>query len=124
MAACEALKALDYYRARWRETHALRAELQLGLERLGWNIVTGCANFLLCHLPTGGPNAALVIARARVHGVFLRDVASMGTRMDDRTLRVAVKDRATNQRMLQSLQTLLGEIGDASMPEQRRTAWA
>lgn len=124
MAACEALKALDYYRARWRETHVLRDELHLRLEQLGWEVVPGCANFLLCHLPKGGPNAALIITRAREKGVFLRDVSSMGTRMDDRTLRVAVKDRPTNQRIVQTLETMLREIDyDTGVPDQKWGAW-
>ena len=56
MAACEALKADDYYRARWDDTHQLREELHEQLKRLGWDVVPGCANFLLCHLPQDAPD--------------------------------------------------------------------
>jgi histidinol-phosphate/aromatic aminotransferase/cobyric acid decarboxylase-like protein len=61
MAACEALNATDYYRAQWRTTHTLRAELQTDLEALGWVVLPGCANFLLCWLPTDGPDAGFQV---------------------------------------------------------------
>jgi histidinol-phosphate/aromatic aminotransferase/cobyric acid decarboxylase-like protein len=51
LGACEALNATDYYQAQWRATHPLREELQQDLEALGWEVIPGCANFLLCHLP-------------------------------------------------------------------------
>jgi histidinol-phosphate/aromatic aminotransferase/cobyric acid decarboxylase-like protein/GNAT superfamily N-acetyltransferase len=95
MAACEALKALDYYRARWEETHGLRVALGEGL---------------LCHLPAHAPEAAALVERARTRGLFIRDVANMGTCLDARTLRVAVKDRQTNLAMLQVLGTTLAEM--------------
>ncbi len=109
IAACEALKATDYYRPAWRETHALRMELQRDLSGLGWDVIPGCANFLLCSLPTGGPDAAEVVARARRLGLFLRDVANMGSTLGRHALRVAVKDRATNHKMLEILRYVLDE---------------
>lgn len=107
IAACEALKAPDYYEARWQETHVLRRELQQRLEGLRWQVVPGCANFLLCRLPVDGPTAAEVIADARAAGVFLRDVRNMGAQFDARTLRVAVKDRATNEKVVSTLRRVL-----------------
>jgi len=100
LAACEALKATAYYRKRWDETHALRAELQWGLQALGWQVVTGCANFLLCQVPADGPTSSEVIAEARRNGLFVRDVRSMGVCFDERALRIAVKDRRANAAML------------------------
>jgi histidinol-phosphate/aromatic aminotransferase/cobyric acid decarboxylase-like protein/N-acyl-L-homoserine lactone synthetase len=110
IAACAALDALDYYRARWDETRVLRADLHDRLERLGWDVVPGCANFLLCHLPASAPTTAAVVERARTHGVFVRDIASMGTTVDARTLRVAVQDRATNRAMVEILRETLTEL--------------
>ena len=100
IAACEALRATDYYEAKWQETHALREELQQGLSRLGWDVTSGCANFLLCHLPASGPRAPAVIDAARARGVFIRNVESMGTSLGARAVRVAVKNQATNARTL------------------------
>jgi histidinol-phosphate/aromatic aminotransferase/cobyric acid decarboxylase-like protein len=110
IAAVEALKASDYYRARWEETGVLRAELREGLLGLGWDVVPGCANFLLCHLPPAAPEAAAVAERARTRGLFVRDVASMGASLDARTLRIAVKDRRTNQAMVEILRITLAEM--------------
>ena len=110
MAACEALKATDYYRARWQETHELRRELHEDLLRFGWDVVPGCANFLLCHLPASAPPAGALVARLREHGLFVRDVAAMGTRFDGRAVRIAVKDRATNRAMVEIISKTLAEM--------------
>jgi histidinol-phosphate/aromatic aminotransferase/cobyric acid decarboxylase-like protein/N-acyl-L-homoserine lactone synthetase len=110
IAACEALKAIDYYHARWEETHHLRGELREGLKGLGWEVLPGCANFLLCHLPANAPEAAKLVEQSRKRGLFVRDVANMGTCFDGRTLRVAVKDRDTNLVMLEILRMTLAEM--------------
>ena len=110
MAACEALKALDYYRGRWEETHRLRADLRAQLQGIGWDVVPGCANFLLCHLPDGAPGAAKLVRQLRRHGLFVRDVADMGTGFDDRALRVAVKDHDTNVAIVEILRMTLADM--------------
>jgi histidinol-phosphate/aromatic aminotransferase/cobyric acid decarboxylase-like protein len=98
--ACAALRSLPYYRERWRETGALRAELAAGLAELGWETLPGVANFLLGRVPDDGPGAAGLTAACRARGLFLRDPAAMGRAGDGREVRVAVKDDATNRRML------------------------
>jgi histidinol-phosphate/aromatic aminotransferase/cobyric acid decarboxylase-like protein len=70
---------------------------------LGWEIVPGVANFLLCHLPSPGPDAATVVRACREHGLFLRDAALMGSQLGTHAIRIAVKDQATNQRMIEIL---------------------
>src|SRR5262249_1686705 len=110
IAACEALKAVDYYRQRWRETRVLRTELTAGLRGLGWKVVPGCANFLLCLLPASGPTAGAVVDAARKRGLFVRDVANMGTTLGDRTLRVAVKDHDTNDAIIRLLELTLSNM--------------
>jgi len=108
IAACEAFACLDYYRGRWRETAILRGELQAGLEAQGWDVVPGCANFLLCHLPRSAPDAAELVAELHARGLFIRDATSMGTALGKRAVRIAVKDRATNQQVLDTLAAALG----------------
>ena len=105
IAGCAALRSASYYRKRWSETHALREALSIELRALGWDVVPGCANFLLCYLPETQPTAPAVIAACGRRGLFLRDVSNMGTRFDDRTLRVAVKDARTNAAMLTRLRS-------------------
>jgi histidinol-phosphate/aromatic aminotransferase/cobyric acid decarboxylase-like protein len=107
IAACAALHSAPYYEARWRETHALRLELAGWLTDLGWHVLPGCANFLLCELPPTGPSTATIVADCRRRNLFLRDVSSMGRSFDGRVLRVAVKDAATNARMVDILRCAL-----------------
>ena len=96
VAAVRALEDPAYYALRHAETTALRDRLATGLAALGWDVIPGMANFLLCHLPEGGPDAPTLIEACRGRGLFLRDSAAMG--LD--AVRVAVKDAATNARML------------------------
>ena len=110
LAAVRALESPDYYTARWRETTSLRLQLADGLASLGWHVVPGAANFLLCHLPENGPTASDVVAKCREHGLFLRDAARMGANLGSHAIRVAVKDAETNRRMLEILNAVLGAI--------------
>jgi histidinol-phosphate/aromatic aminotransferase/cobyric acid decarboxylase-like protein len=110
IAACEALRARDYYAEQWEQTRVLRWELATALRGLGWKVVPGCANFLLCLLPLCGPSADAVVRAARTRGLFVRDVSNMGTTLGDRALRVAVKDRATNAAIVRLLKLTLSEL--------------
>jgi histidinol-phosphate/aromatic aminotransferase/cobyric acid decarboxylase-like protein len=103
VAAVRALQDPAYYATRYAETHALRHELAAGLTALGWEVLPGIANFLLCHLPPDGPGAAAVVQACRRHGVFLRDAASMSARLGTHAVRIAVKDAADNARVLRTL---------------------
>lgn len=107
VAAVRALQAADYYAAFYRETAARREELATGLRALGWEVLPGIANFLLCHLPDTGPTADTLVQRARVEGLFLRDAVRMGARLGAQSIRIAVKDAATNARMLAILRPIL-----------------
>jgi histidinol-phosphate/aromatic aminotransferase/cobyric acid decarboxylase-like protein len=102
IAAVRALADPGYYAARWIETAHLREELAEGLRHAtGAEVVPGVANFLLCHLPESGPGAADVVRECRERGLFVRDASSMGAGPGPHAVRVAVKDRATNARMLE-----------------------
>lgn len=111
IAAVFALRDPEYYAARWRQTHALREALAAGLSGiLGWKIVPSVTNFLLAHLPEGGPDAAAWVAAARERSLFLRDATGMGRRLGRHVLRIAVKDRATNAAMLGLLRRVAGGL--------------
>ena len=107
VAAVKALRDPEYYERCYRETHSQRRELDENLRALGWDTVPGVANFILCHLPLRGFDAATVAARCRERGLFLRDVSAMGAQLGDRALRIAVKDRETNRRMVEILELVL-----------------
>lgn len=104
VAATRALQSPQYYEARWKETHQLREDLSAGLRALGWEVLPGCANFVLAHLPDDlGISAEEILTRARTKGLYLRDSATMGATMGDRAIRVAVKEAETNGRILEIL---------------------
>lgn len=107
LAATIALQDAQYYSGRYRETHLLRAELARELETLGWEIIPGVANFLLCHLPENGPSARQLVRECQRHGLFLRDAGLMGSHFGARAIRVAVKDAATNQTMVRIIKASL-----------------
>jgi histidinol-phosphate/aromatic aminotransferase/cobyric acid decarboxylase-like protein/GNAT superfamily N-acetyltransferase len=107
VAAVLALQDPEYYARRYAETHRLREQLAAGLAALGVEALPGVANFILCHLPPAGPTAATVVARCRERDLFLRDASAMGSRLGPHALRLAVKDEATNRRMLEILAGVL-----------------
>jgi len=107
VAAVQALQASAYYAACYHETAVLREDLATGLQALGWRVLPGIANFLLCLLPDAGPDAATVVARCRIEGLFLRDAVRMGARLGPRAIRIAVKDAVTNRQML----AIIGRAG-------------
>jgi histidinol-phosphate/aromatic aminotransferase/cobyric acid decarboxylase-like protein/GNAT superfamily N-acetyltransferase len=108
VAAVRALQAPAYYQAFYRETAANRAQLASGLRALGWDVLPGIANFLLCHLPETGPAADTVVRRAQADGLFLRDATRLGARLGPRAIRLAVKDPATNTRVISLLRKIIG----------------
>ena len=104
MAAVHALQNPDYYCQRYLETHALRSRLASDLEALGnLRVLAGTANFLFLELPAGTPPSAEVMERCREQYLFLRDPAATTPSLGSRSLRMAVKDAATNRRMVEIL---------------------
>ena len=110
--AVRALQNPEYYHGRWTETAGLREELASGLAGLGWDVLPGIANFLLCHLPDDGPDAATLVRRCRERDLFVRDAALMGADIGGRTVRIAVKNRETNERILRILSGVMSAEGD------------
>jgi histidinol-phosphate/aromatic aminotransferase/cobyric acid decarboxylase-like protein len=110
VAGVNALQDPTYYAARYAETAELRAGLTAALRSLGWAVVPGVANFLLCQLPKHGPTASEIIMRSRSHGLFLRDASTMGSQLGPHAIRVAVKDLEANTRMMEILGTVTGII--------------
>ncbi|MFN0060439.1 MAG: pyridoxal phosphate-dependent aminotransferase [Planctomycetota bacterium] len=104
VAAIEALRDTSYYESRWNETHTLRAEFADTLgSRLSFAVTPSVANFILCQLPSAGPAAEIVCERARARGLYLRDTSSMSQQLGRHSIRIAVKDWDTNQRILEIL---------------------
>jgi len=113
IAVVEALRNVPYYREKWAETSLLRENLSAGLRNLGWDVVPGCANFLLCHLPVDQPETARLLSACRKRNLFQRNVSNMGLCFDNRSLRIAVKDAATNEKMIRILNMTLSELKES-----------
>jgi histidinol-phosphate/aromatic aminotransferase/cobyric acid decarboxylase-like protein len=111
VAAVCALQDPGYYAARYAETAQLREELVRELRWLGWEVVPGVANFVLGHLPESGPDAAQLIRRCRERGLFLRAAEGMGSQLGTRAVRIAVKDAATNRRMIEIIRLAMESPG-------------
>ncbi len=121
LAAVRALDDPAYYAERYRRTAVLRDRLMGDLLNLGGiDVVAGVANFLLCHLDESWPPAAALLERCRAAGLYLRDVSSMGTSLPPGAVRVAVKDAATNARMVE----ILAAARDADSGRQQTPAGA
>jgi histidinol-phosphate/aromatic aminotransferase/cobyric acid decarboxylase-like protein len=113
LAAVRALEDTAYYEERYKRTHLLRGEMHEALLGIGVHeIVPGEANFLMFHLDESLPAAEQVINRAREAGVFLRDVTNMGSALGSRALRIAIKDSASNERILRTLQTCISSVAN------------
>jgi histidinol-phosphate/aromatic aminotransferase/cobyric acid decarboxylase-like protein len=112
IAATCALQAPDYYAMRYRQTDEFRAQLKDDLKALGiTEIVPGIANFLMFQLPPEGPDTATVVANCRAQGLFVRDIAGMGSELGNHAMRIAVKDAATNRQMMKILGGVLRTCG-------------
>jgi len=108
VAAVNALQDPEYYARCYEQTHQMREQMAKQLqEQCGLDVVPGVANFLLCHLPDGGPDAQDVVKHCREQDLFIRDTANMGSCFGDRVVRIAVKDQATNKRIIKILCSIL-----------------
>ena len=85
------------------ETNRLRKELARDLQKLGWKVYPGIANFLLCELPADNLDAESLVIAGREHGLYLRTTFMKGSEVGGRLIRLAVKDPTTNQRMVEIL---------------------
>jgi histidinol-phosphate/aromatic aminotransferase/cobyric acid decarboxylase-like protein len=105
VAAVQALEDEPYYVQRYLETHRLRMQLIDELRGIGIRkIVPGKANFVMCHLEPEHLTAAEVVQESRKRDVFLRDVSLMGSQVGSRAIRIAVKNRETNARIVEVLE--------------------
>jgi histidinol-phosphate/aromatic aminotransferase/cobyric acid decarboxylase-like protein len=100
-----------YYEKCYEETHVLREEFTKELRKLNSiEVLESKANFVLCYLPKNGPTAEKIVSKCKEKGLYLRDVANMGVNFDDYTIRIAIKDKETNQKMLMLIKQVLEQL--------------
>jgi histidinol-phosphate/aromatic aminotransferase/cobyric acid decarboxylase-like protein len=106
LAAIEALGDPGYYAGRYAETRRLRDRLSKMLRAIpGVEAVTSSANFVLCRLPPDSPTVDVVLARCRAKDVYLRGFPDHPRLAG--YIRIAVKDAATSDRIVETLRTAL-----------------
>jgi histidinol-phosphate/aromatic aminotransferase/cobyric acid decarboxylase-like protein len=103
--AIAALGDPDYYAERYGETAELRRELETRLADLpGIHPYPGVANFVLCGLDS--LDAPTLVELSRRRGLFIRHFPSDPS-LRWRAVRIAVKDRRTNDRIIDVLGAVL-----------------
>jgi len=102
VAAVEALHDPDYYQQRYRETHLLRCQaLEALADMEGVQVFDSCANFYL--LKCTQQSATWVQTKLEAENIFIRHCDSMSPRFNDNFLRIAVKNREQNAKIVSAL---------------------
>ena len=105
-AAVAALRDVRHARLSLRFMERERPRLLKKLERLpGCSVFPSAANFILMELPVGY-KAETTVAALRRQGILIRDCSQMPG-LNARSVRVAVRTRADNDRLLQALSTVI-----------------
>jgi len=108
--AVRALSDPEYHEERYAEAQGLRESLAEGLGILGWAVLPGVANLLLCQLPGGGLRTSALLERGRKEGLYLRAPGSVGSAPTAKLLWVAVKDVEGNRH----IEEILGMVVSVS----------
>lgn len=108
IAALVALKEDRYYEKCYEQTHLLREEFSKELLKINsLEVLQSKANFVLCYLPENGIDAETVVSKCEEMGLYIRDVSNMGNNFNKHTIRIAIKDKETNQKMLKIIKQVL-----------------
>jgi histidinol-phosphate/aromatic aminotransferase/cobyric acid decarboxylase-like protein len=109
-AAIMAIQDAEYYQEKYAETHRLKRKLKDDLLQLQIDeVIEGIANFLLLYLPDN-IEPAQFLRLCREENVFLRDVSNMGSSLGNNAIRIAVKDEATNTKMVGIIKDILVKL--------------
>tara|TARA_B100000609_G_scaffold178047_1_gene156970 strand:- start:251 stop:2071 length:1821 start_codon:yes stop_codon:yes gene_type:complete len=114
LAGVAALSNPAYYRGQYARVHAQRLALEASLRTLGFDVVPGCANFVLCFLPDGYAGTGAHFVRAcRAHKLYARDPSNMGRTLGPRAVRFAVRLASDQERLLQVVEAVVGQGAQA-----------
>ena len=107
MAAISALQNMDYYFEKINETYLLKADFVKALRAIGIDkIIEGVANFILIELPLG-ISKKLFLDQCINDNLYLRDVSNMGNELSERAIRIAIKDKVVNEKMIRIIDKVL-----------------
>ncbi len=107
-AALEALRDTDYAVHTRKANVDERSLLALALTKMKLRVFPSAANFLLVELPQNAPPVGNLRARLiQEHQIIVRDCSSYEGLTGGRYLRVAVRSRADNERLIAALSVVL-----------------
>jgi threonine-phosphate decarboxylase len=107
-AATEAVQDHGYARRTLALVAAQRCWLSQALGAIGVTVYPSAANFLLLQLPATAPTSTHIRARLITdHGVVVRDCRSFDGLSNGRFIRVAVRHRDENERLVHALRSVL-----------------
>jgi histidinol-phosphate/aromatic aminotransferase/cobyric acid decarboxylase-like protein len=112
VALTAALADLAYAQRTLTENAFARAALADDLRGLGLHVGPSAANFLLMRLPAGSPCAAELVERLILdHGIVVRDCSSYEALANGGYIRIGVRERPDNLRLVRALSSALGRGG-------------
>lgn len=110
-AAAEALQDRDYVRRTLLTVADDRQHLRERLAGSGVETYQSAGNFLLLQLPEHGPDSTRLRAQLiRRAGIIVRDCRSFDGMADGRFVRVAVRSRLDNERLVEAICSVLREV--------------
>jgi threonine-phosphate decarboxylase len=113
-AAVEAIQDREYARRTLAAAGTERTWLSQALGARGVTVYPSAANFLLLRLPASAPTSTRVRARLIAdHRLVVRDCRSFDGLSSGRFIRVAVRHRADNARLVRALESVLKRGTDA-----------
>jgi threonine-phosphate decarboxylase len=113
-AAVEAIRDDDYAHRTLRAVAEEREHLRERLHHSGVDVYPSAANFLLLRLPERGPDSTRLRAHLiRQHRIVVRDCRSFDGMADGRFVRVAVRSRVDNDRLVDALRAAIQEMSVA-----------
>jgi histidinol-phosphate/aromatic aminotransferase/cobyric acid decarboxylase-like protein len=109
IAGVEALKDQQYYDEKYTLTHLLRQEVYRELsQRRNLRVNDSIANFYLLELLDPTINAEMVRAALQKDSIYIRNPDSMSTQFGGRFLRIAIKNKDSNEKIIAALKKIVG----------------
>ncbi len=108
IAASEALSDVDYAKRTRVSCEVERKQLAEMLGQLGLQVFPSAANFLLIRVAPGSPSVSSIRERLIIeHRILIRDCSSYEGLEPEVYMRLSVKDRAANMKLIQALKEVL-----------------
>lgn len=113
VAGVEAMRDEEYYKQKYEETHILREEMITQLSSLkSIRIYPSVGNFFLLELLDEELNAEEIVKSLQKQMIYLRNTESMSSQFSNKFIRIAVKNRESNQRVITELTKILSSKND------------